>query len=1126
MTAPTEPAAPPVPPRAARRRWPWALRVLLGLIALLAVGLSGGALWVIDRPLVLSPGVQARIEARLDARLTGYRLRFGEVQVVMQSGMRPSLRLRDVTLAEAGAPTPFASLRELETSLSRDAFLAGELALRSVRLSGANALLRRTEDGLFQLAVGEARQPIGAAPSLAGLIEGLDRVLTLPGLAKLDRIAVEGLSLRFEDARAARAWNIDGGRVTLTRSQNADGDAAGDVLSIRADAALLGGFDFATVLDARYDSRIGARAASASVRFTDLAAGDLASQVPALAWLAGLRAPIAGELRSSVAEDGSLGPLSGSLQIGAGVLQPTEATAPVPFDAAQAFFTFHPDRGVLQFDELSVTSRWVTGRAAGQVILEGLSPDGRPAAVVGQVTLDGMTVGAGVLGDAPLRLERVWLDGRLRLDPFVLHLGQVTVQDQGLRALARGRITAAPDGWEVALDAALPGGAAGTAGPAPTVAGNPASKPGTVDLVRLLALWPGGLAPKARAWVVDNMQAARVRDLHFVLRMTPGAPPRIDLGGSFDQARFRALRGLPDVMDAAGWISLTGHRFAAVIEQAQMQPPDGGLLDLAGSAFVVPDVRVVEGPAETRLTVAGPLPALLSVLDQPPLRLMQKAGQPVTLADGRVTATARLDFPLRRRLTITDVAVAAEARITDATSRSLIPGRELTAAQLTARLADNVLTIAGPARLGAVPMTGAVRIGLAGGGAQVTADVELSQRFLDEFRISLPRGTVTGTGQGQLTLDLSKGADGAFRLTSDLRGLGLAVPQIGWRLPAAGRGRFEITGRLGTPFRIDRLALDAPGLRGEGRLTLTASGGLDRLDLPQVRIGGWLEAPVTLVGRGARPPEVSVSGGWIDLRRTSVGGGGGAATDGGGPVALKLDRLIVSEGIVLTGFTGTFDTAQGFDGSFAARVNGQAAVTGRVVPQDGRSAFRILSDDAGAVFGAAGLLKKAAGGALDLTMRPASEPGSYDGVLRVTDVRLRDAPAMAEMLSALSIVGLLEQMGGQGIPFSEVDADFRLTPTRASILRSSAIGASLGLSMDGTYDLATGEMAMQGVVSPLYLFNAIGSVLTRKGEGLIGFSYRLSGTADAPRVQVNPLSILTPGMFREIFRRPAPKVSP
>lgn len=63
---------------------------------------------------------------------------------------------------------------------------------------------------------------------------------------------------------------------------------------------------------------------------------------------------------------------------------------------------------------------------------------------------------------------------------------------------------------------------------------------------------------------------------------------------------------------------------------------------------------------------------------------------------------------------------------------------------------------------------------------------------------------------------------------------------------------------------------------------------------------------------------------------------------------------------------------------------------------------------------------------------------------------------------------------------------------------------------------------MQGVISPVYLLNGFGAVLTRRGEGLFGFNYTLRGTADDPQVQVNPLSILTPGMFRELFRAPAP----
>jgi hypothetical protein len=88
--------------------------------------------------------------------------------------------------------------------------------------------------------------------------------------------------------------------------------------------------------------------------------------------------------------------------------------------------------------------------------------------------------------------------------------------------------------------------------------------------------------------------------------------------------------------------------------------------------------------------------------------------------------------------------------------------------------------------------------------------------------------------------------------------------------------------------------------------------------------------------------------------------------------------------------------------------------------------------------------------------------------------------------------------------------------------RASAVGASLGISLDGAYDLARKRLDMQGVLSPIYLLNSLGQALTRRGEGLFGFTFRLTGLAEKPQVSVNPLSILTPGMFREIFRRPPP----
>ena len=39
---------------------------------------------------------------------------------------------------------------------------------------------------------------------------------------------------------------------------------------------------------------------------------------------------------------------------------------------------------------------------------------------------------------------------------------------------------------------------------------------------------------------------------------------------------------------------------------------------------------------------------------------------------------------------------------------------------------------------------------------------------------------------------------------------------------------------------------------------------------------------------------------------------------------------------------------------------------------------------------------------------------------------------------------------------------------------------------------------------------------------LFGFIYKIRGTADAPQIKVKPLSILTPGVVRKLFGKPAP----
>ena len=86
----------------------------------------------------------------------------------------------------------------------------------------------------------------------------------------------------------------------------------------------------------------------------------------ALAWLGALDAPISGALRASVDSSGALGPLNATLQIGEGVLQPTDATNPIAFTSARSYFAYDPVTQTMQIDELSVISNWVSASASGR----------------------------------------------------------------------------------------------------------------------------------------------------------------------------------------------------------------------------------------------------------------------------------------------------------------------------------------------------------------------------------------------------------------------------------------------------------------------------------------------------------------------------------------------------------------------------------------------------------------------------------------------------------------------------------------------------------------------------------------------------------------------------------------
>jgi hypothetical protein len=1082
------------PKMATRRRGRAAVWLWLGLIALLGLAVFA-VLGLTGRTIDVPDWVVARIETRANAALAGEaHLAVGGAEVIVDKTFVPRVRLRDVTFTTAKGAR-LAVLPDLRVSFAPQPILRGKLQPISLRLSGARLDLQRRSDGGLDLAFSGVAGAAATALTPAQIVTAVNRIFELPALRRIDRIEAEELEIRLDDKRTGQVWTVSDGRMSMQQT-----DAA---LSLTLSFNLAEEGKEPARAEVSLATRKGSTEADLAARVDNVAARDLAAQSPALAWLSALNAPISGGFRTGVDATGAVKELNATLEIGKGAVQPTEGTVPVPFNAAKAYFTYDPARARLDFRELSIDSPDLRMRASAKAWLRDIA-NGLPGSLVAQIAIADLRADpAGLFAD-PVVFIGGAIDVKVDLAPFRVHVGQLVLIDGDRSIRAKGKIAAEPGGWIVALDFAID----------------------AISSHRLLALWPVDIVPKTRAWLAENVATGELFDVTAALRLAHDAEPRLALGYEFRDAEVRFLKSLPPIQNGSGYSTIFDNTYTLVVDAGHVDAPQGGRVDVAGSVLTVQDMRIKPAPVRITLRTDSSITGALSLLDQPPFGFLSQAGRPVTIANGRAKVEAQLQVVLASGRKPSDVGFDVTGVLTDVASDQIVPGRDFAAPRMDLRASPAGLEISGPGTLSGVPFRATWRQEFGPdnqGRSRVEGSVELSQNFLDSFNIGLPRGIVSGSGQGRIELDIRRGGPVDYRLTSALGGLGLSIPSIGWSKGTAATGAFEITGKLGQPPVIDGLSLDAPGLKAKGQVTLREGGALDAAKFTDVRLGDWFSGDVTLTGQGkGAPPAVAITKGRADLRSAQFGKGD---PRGNVPISVALDRLTVSEGLALTGFRGRFSTAGGFSGQFNGRINGDAPIAGTLVPFEGRSAIRIQSEDAGAVLAASGIFRRGRGGALDLTLRPYGAPGYFEGNATIKNINVVNAPALAELLSAISVVGLLEQLNGSGLVFNTVEGVFRLTPAGVEITKGAAIGAALGVSAAGLYDFSSKRVDLRGTVSPFYILNGIGQIFSRRGEGLFGFNYRLAGPANAPKVSVNPLSILTPGAFRDIFRSAPPKLS-
>ena len=657
--------------------------------------------------------------------------------------------------------------------------------------------------------------------------------------------------------------------------------------------------------------------------------------------------------------------------------------------------------------------------------------------------------------------------------------------------------------------------------------------------------WPPAIEPGGRAWVTQNLSRGIVRDAQSSLALRV---PIDDLAAAevlsadgeltFDGLTVRYMDDLPLVenLSGRGVFDIAGMRFEA---------GGGHSLDLSVlESTVAIDFTETPEMMDVEVVLSGPLSAVLTVLDAPGLGYASEIGLDSATADGSISGRLRATFPLIDALVFDQVALAAAANVRDARLGELADGLPAGVAEGALSLDGRGMTVSGTGTLGAAALDFTWSEPFGPGDGQGTR-IDLSGTLDDEARraLGLPDyAALAGPIAVEATFSRGDGPAARFDTALDLTEAALAVAALDVSKPAGvpGTARFSAELLDGALVRLADIEVDTPDLSAAGHIDFASDGGtVQRAELTQIR-WGRSRLRASLAPRDDGGYDLWAGGPFLDASAfiaDAIGGAGEAEAEAGGAdgasgtplhLTLDFDEAEVDADIRLHELAGTLTyDGEGWAGAeLTGRTEGDSMLHVRYAAETGGGArLRLQASDAGGVLRDLGLLDEVDGGRLLLdAIRPGpDEP--LAGTLEIEEFRLRRAPTMARLLAALSLGGLQDSLDTEGIGFSRLIADLAFDGERLTVADGRMSGGALGLTMEGTLDVAGETIDMEGTIVPIYGVNRalgaiplIGDVLVGgEGEGLLAFNYAITGGFAEPTVSVNPLSVLAPGFLRNLF---------
>lgn len=674
------------------------------------------------------------------------------------------------------------------------------------------------------------------------------------------------------------------------------------------------------------------------------------------------------------------------------------------------------------------------------------------------------------------------------------------------------------------------------------------------SLENLPRFWPRYIAEPAWEWCKDGLRTGNAKNGNFVFEFgydkKADAFTLLKLNGQayLNDGDVYYLEGMPLVRDVYGTAKFTQNSITVEIDKGVS---DGVIV--TGGKIRIYDLDKYNNYISINLTGNSSISDALKLINNPPLEFTKDMGINPNDIGGNVDMNLKLDFELKQDLKPEEIKVSVNADLHKVNIEKIIPQHKLGADEMNLKVNEKGWHLLGDITYDDIPV-------------QLKIDEDFTdKKYKSKCKVLFVLDNAAKknlgidwailkapnmNGTASVSADVVVNADDKINIFAhaDLLNSELNYPYFGFSkkngVPASLKADIEVS--KNKVIAVKNLNYHQYGFDITGDVAMHQSGRVKTVNIGQIT-GDKTSAKAKIALSDSDNPQVKVdvTGSSYNLiplfdktdeKATPTNKNQPQENEDDGledtyntDVFVNVNSLWTNPTTPIQNFAGSVQLRKGIGLNEVHMVGNYGIDKSIKVKLDytpitgGEHYLAIDSNNAGSTLKVLRLYENMVGGTMKIEARRGKDK-KFIGHATVRDFSIQNAPVMTKLLTVASFTGMIDLIKGDGLTFTHFNAPFEYYRKVLNLKKAKAEGNVLGITANGTFNRATTDINLDGVIAPAYSVNRflgkiplVGNVLAGKDGTIFAATYEIRGNTENPDIDINSLSMLSPNSLKEWY---------